>query len=252
MPSIYDYPAIYDAIMRASTDQLALEADTIHALLQKRQITNGRILEIASGTSPHGQSLSKAGHAVVGIDLSQSMISYMQNTDIPNTYIHADLRAFTLQTEPFDCAIFMSETFPLITEYDDLVNHFSAVHRHLKKGGLYLIDIDAQRKGYRHTNKTWGHQTVVMPDGHVEFWYEDHLSDWIEDINRLTMHTNIQTQTLKTTTTDNWKIRLYSPWTLSVLIRSLKNWHLHGFYSYRDQSPNIENEDNYYMLISTL
>lgn len=251
MPSIYDYPAIYDAIMRTSTDQLSVEINAINVLLQERGITNARILEIASGTSPHGIPLAQQNYEVTGIDLSQQMITYTQQIDTQNTYIHADLRNFTLQTKPFDCAIFMSETFPLITEYDDLVNHFDAVHRHLKKGGFYLVDIDAQRQGYRHGTKTWGHQTVVLPDGHVEFCYEDHPADWIWGINRLTMHTNIHTQTFKTTTADHWDIRIYSPWTLSVLIKSLNNWHLHGFYSYRDQSQNIENDDNYYMLLST-
>ena len=252
MSSIYDYPAIYDAIMCAATDQLGVEVNTIYALLQERGDANAHILEIASGTSPHGIPLSQKGHIVTGIDLSRPMICYAQNKATQNTYVHADLRNFTLQTEPFDCAIFMSETFPLITEYDDLVNHFDAVHRHLKKGGFYLIDIDAQRKGYRHTNKIWGHQNVILPDGHVKFWYEDHPSDWIEGINRLTMHTSIVTQSLKTTTTDYWKIRVYSPWTLSLLIQNLNNWHLHGFYSYRDQSQNIENDDNFYMLISAM
>ena len=250
MPSIYDYPAIYDAIMHASTGQLSVEINTINVLLCERGVTNARILEIASGTSPHGIPLSQQGHTVTGIDLSHPMITYAQQIDTQNTYIHADLRNFNLQTEPFDCAIFMSETFSLITEYDDLVNHFDAVHRHLKKGGFYLVDIDAQRKGYRHTTKTWGHQTVDLANGHIKLWYEDHPADWIRGINRLTMYTNIQTQTLKTTTADHWDIRIYSPWTLSVLIKSLNNWHLHGFYSYRDQSQNIENDDNYYMLLS--
>jgi SAM-dependent methyltransferase len=250
MPSIYDYPAIYDVIMRTSTDQISVEIDAIDLLLRERDISNARILEIASGTSPHGIPLSQQGHTVTGIDLSQPMITYVQQMDTQNAYIHADLRNFTLQTAPFDCAIFMSETFPLITEYDDLVNHFNAVHRHLKKGGFYLIDIDTQRSGYRHSTKTWGHQTVVLPNGHVAFWYEDHPADWIRGINRLTMHTNIQTQTFKTATADHWDIRIYNPWTLSVFIKSLNNWQLHGFYSYCDQSQNIENDDNYYMLLS--
>ena len=44
---------MYDAIMRASTDQIDVEVATVHSLLSKRVQSGGRILEIASGTGQH-------------------------------------------------------------------------------------------------------------------------------------------------------------------------------------------------------
>ena len=181
MPSLYDYPAIYDAVMRASTSQIDLEIEVIHALLQERGMTTGRILEIGSGTSPHGLALAQKGHAVVGIDRSRAMVAYArkaaQEAGVGARYVRADLRDFALKEAPFDGAVFMADTFTLVTEYADLASHFDAVRRHLKPGGFYLIDVDAQQAGYRHVHKVWGQQIVALPDGHAELWYEDQPAD---------------------------------------------------------------------------
>jgi ubiquinone/menaquinone biosynthesis C-methylase UbiE len=253
MPSIYDYPTVYDAIMRASTDQLDPEVETIDLLLREHGANAGRVLEIGSGTSPHGLPLAQRGHQVVGIDLSDPMLTYAQQTaqdlGVSNCYSKADLCDFTLNEDPFDCAIFMSETFPLFVEYDDLVNHFSCVHRHLKQGGFYVVDVDAHQKGYRHLNKVWGQNQVVLPGGFVNMRYEDHPADWMRGINHTALHCHIQTQDLNIVTADHWEIRVYSLWTLSVLIQSLNRWHLQGFYSYRDRSENIAQDASYYMLL---
>ena len=253
MPSIYDYPAVYDAIMRASTDQLDDEIETIDVLVRQKGSPLSRLLEIGSGTSPHGLPLSQRGHHVVGIDLSHPMLEYAQqeaqNLNANNHYVHADLCNFTLQEDPFDCAIFMSETFPLFVEYDDLVNHFACVHRHLKQGGVYVVDIDAHQRGYRHQRKIWGQNQVTLPNGFVNMQYEDHPANWMRGINFTTLHCHIQTQDLEVATTDHWEIRVYSLWTLSTLIQSINGWHLHGFYSYKDGSENIYQDASYYMLL---
>jgi ubiquinone/menaquinone biosynthesis C-methylase UbiE len=253
MPSIYDYPIVYDAIMRASTDQLDSEIETIDTLLCEYGTQAGRILEIGSGTSPHGLPLAQQGHQAVGIDLSDPMLSYAQQAaqdlNVNNQYIQANLCHFTLEEAPFDCAIFMSETFPLFVEYDDLVNHFSSVHRHLKQGGFYMVDIDAHQRGYRHQHKTWGQNQIVLPGGFVNMHYEDHPANWMQGVNHTTLHCHIQTHDLNVTTTDHWQIRVYSLWTLSVLIQSIKGWQLKGFYSYRDRSENIYQDASYYMLL---
>lgn len=251
MPSIYDYPEAYDAIMRASTDQLDLEIDAIHALLTNREISPARILELGCGTCPHGIPLARRGHHVTGVDISQPMVAYVQNqtTGLNVESAQADIRDFRLKTDPFDCAIFMSETFPLFTEYDDIVNHFNAVQRHLKSGGLCLIDIGVLRQGYYHRQRTWGHRTLPIPNGQIVFWYEDHPADWERGINHLTMHSHIHIEDQEIKTIDRWEIRLYSPWTLTLLVRTLPHWTLLGFLSYRDLSPNIKNDDNYFMML---
>lgn len=256
MASIYDYPEIYDAVMRAATEQLDAEIHVIHTLLQERNISKGRILEIGSGTSPHGVQLAQKGHTISGIDLSRPMITYAKNAArearVQAHYIQANWLDFDLKSQPFDGAIFMAETFTLITEYNDIVNHFRAVRRHLKQGAFYLLDIDGQQTGYCYTKKTWGQQTIVLPNGHIDLWYEDHPADWVHGINRLTMHSRIHTQAHIITTADHWHIRHYNPWVLSLLIQNQPGWQLKGFYTYHNRSENIATEDNYFMLLEAV
>jgi ubiquinone/menaquinone biosynthesis C-methylase UbiE len=253
MPSIYDYPTVYDAIMRASTDQLENEIETLDLLLQSHLAGASRVLEIGSGTSPHGLPLAQLGHQVVGIDLSDSMLCHARSAagelGLNARYVKADLCQFSLQEDLFDCAVFMSETFPLFVEYEDLASHFACVHHHLKPGALYVADIDAHHRGYRHQRKIWGQNRVVLPGGFVNLHYEDFPADWMRGVNHTTLHCHIQTSDLNIVTADPWQIRVYSLWTLSVLIESLGGWHLKGFYSYRDRSENIGQDASYYMLL---
>ena len=254
--SIFEFPDAYDAIMRASTDQLQLEADVIRNLLMDRNQEAGRILEIACGTSPHGIPLSQHGFSVTGLDLSAPMLEGAGHrarvAGIDIDLVQGDFTDFNLDVIPFDCAIFMSETFPLITRYEDIASHFRSVHRHLNPGGIYLVDIDAQEEGYRTQHKVWGQRSITLSDGQVDVWYENQPADWVRGINRLTMYCNINTESVQVTTVDPWEIRVYNPWTLSVLIQSLEGWRLQGFYAWQDLSEDIADQNNYFMMLEKI
>lgn len=256
MPSVYDYPDVYDALMRAATGQLDTEIQVIHSLLQKRGVACGHILEVGSGTSPHGLQLAKKSHSVVGIDLSYPMIVHARQAarqaHVPAQYVQANWLDFNLEGPLFDGAVFMAETFTLITEYEDITSHFRAVRQHLKLGAFYLLDMDAQQTGYCYTHQIWGHQTVVLPNGHVDFWYEDHPADWMRGINKLTMHCRIHFPDYMMTTADHWHIRHYNPWVLSLLVKNQPGWRLAGFYDYHTMHEDIADKDNYFMLLEAV
>ena len=54
------------------------------------------------------------------------------------------IEKFRLPESPFDAAIFMCETFPIIVENADLLSHLKSVGRAMRRGGLYCVDIDRQ------------------------------------------------------------------------------------------------------------
>ena len=72
--SIYDFPDIYDAVLRAPLEQIEAEVQSVRRLLAERGIIKGRILELACGTCAHGILLAQQGFSVTGIDLSQRML----------------------------------------------------------------------------------------------------------------------------------------------------------------------------------
>ncbi len=174
----------------------------------------------------------------------------MKTAGVKIELIQGDVVDFNLGVVRFDCAIFMAETFSLITTYEDIKSHFQSVRRRLKRGGLYIIDMNAQKK-LRISSETgiWGEKTVRMDNGYVEVWHEDFPGDWVEGINRMVMHCRIHVNDTICETTDDWRLRYYSPWILSLLVQTLPGWSLKGFYSRRDLSQDIAEETHYFTVL---
>ncbi|MBM3243053.1 class I SAM-dependent methyltransferase [Candidatus Poribacteria bacterium] len=54
-----------------------------------------RVLELASGNSPHLEELARRGYEYIGIDINEGMLAYAQHKaevlGIPATFIKADM-----------------------------------------------------------------------------------------------------------------------------------------------------------------
>jgi hypothetical protein len=129
------------------------------------------------------------------------------------------------------------------------VSHFNSVRRHLRRGGLYIIDIDAHRHGVGTQYGVWGEKTVPIDGGWVEVWHEDFPGDWIQGTSHVVMHCRIHQGEVVYETVDEWKFRVDSPWHLSVLLKTLSGWPLRGFYSWKDLSQDISGEKHYFMVV---
>lgn len=254
MASIYDFPDVYDAVLRSPPDQIETQVNSIRQLLRGRGVTKGRILELACGTCAHGILFAKSGFSVTSMDINPNMLASAQNrmetAGVKIQLIQGDVVDFNLRNTGFDCAIFMAETFPLITAYEDVKRHFLSVRRHLKKGGIYIIDMD---KHYFAPPKReigiWGEKTGRLCNGHVEVWHEDFPGDWVEGVNRMTMHCRIHVNDTIYETADEWSLRYYSPWILSLLARTLEGWNLTGFFSRHNLNQDISDESHYFTVL---
>ena len=143
----------------------------------------------------------------------------------------------------------MAETFPLIVDYQDLERHFRAIRRHLRKGGVYVIDIDAHKHGIRTAYQVWGQKKVSLDNGWVEVWHEDLPGDWVRGTNHMIMHCRIHQDDCVYETVDDWHFRVDSPWHLTLLVRTLDGWSLRGFFSWRNLSQDIGEEEHYFMVV---
>jgi SAM-dependent methyltransferase len=256
MTSIFDLPDIYEVVMPRPHGTIETEVANIERLLARNGVTQARILELACGVCAHGIPLAQRGHTLTGLDRSDGMLAEARRRTaaaaVPVRLVASDVVDFQLDEAPFDCAIFMYETFQLITEYDELVRHFAAVRRHLKPGGLYVIDLAPCRHGVGVAEAEWGRQTLPLPNGSVELWHNDYPGDWVAGTSHLVFHCRIVQDGQVTETVDDWRIRVYSPWELTILVRTLDGWSLDGFYSWRDLSTEIASESHYWMVLRTL
>ena len=249
MKSLYDFAQIVDAVLERPDEVVQTEVRSVLRLGARHKIAGGQVLELACGACAHGLSLAREGFQVVGIDRSAAMLAEAQRrANLANTPIHTvqgDVVDFDLGVSDFDVAILMFETFPLITAYRDIVNHFNAVRRHMKQRGIYIVDVDAARHGVRTKAGEWGRRTLPLPDGCVETWYEDLPGDWVEGTNRMILRCRICLGDQVYETRDQWNIRVYNPWILALLAKTLDGWQLEGCFSWRDLSADIANEDHY-------
>ena len=250
MPSIYDFPRAYDAILDRPRGVVDREVESIHRLLASHGIAEGKVLELACGACAHGIQLARHGYRVTGIDRSSPMLAEARRRAVQ---AEVDLRTFEgnvvdfdLGEADFDAAVFMFETFPLITEYDAIASHFAAVRRHLRRGGIYTVDLDAYGHGIRSEAGKWGRRTVSFPGGTAETWYEDLPGNWVTGTNRLVLHCRIWLAGQLHETRDDWLIRSYTPWELALLARALPGWRLDGLHSWRDLGTDISRETHYF------
>jgi SAM-dependent methyltransferase len=164
-PSIYQFPDIFRRTHLESPGEIPAEVIFLQQVWKRhRKSPTRRILDVGCGDSPHGRLLADDGFEVVGIDRSTTMIAAGRRKakSLENLrFYRRPIEKFTLSEPPFDAAIFMSETFPVIVENASLLAHLKSVGRALKRGGLYCIDIDRQDPAPRVPRRTmWRERTA--------------------------------------------------------------------------------------------
>jgi SAM-dependent methyltransferase len=168
-PSIYKYPDIFRRAHLESPGEIPAEVIFLQQVWQRhRNGSTRRVLDVACGDSPHGRLLAEDGFAVVGIDRSSTMIAAGRrkaNALANLRFYRRPIEKFTLPERPFDAAIFMSETFPVMVENASLLSHLKSVGRALKRGGLYCVDIDRQDPTPRVARRTMWRERPAYAGG---------------------------------------------------------------------------------------
>jgi SAM-dependent methyltransferase len=253
MQSLYDFPQVYEAVLARPQRVIEEETQSILGLLDKHHIHEGNIIELACGTCPHGIALVERGFKVVGIDRSIAMLqdarSRAEQESVEISLVHGDIVDFGLEEAGFSTAIFMYETFPLIADLDDIICHFKSVRRHLREGGIYVVDVDVPKQGIRQEGGEWGRRNIGIPDGHLETWYEDFPGDWMQGTKHVVLHCRIHLEDEVYETRDELIFRSYSLWDWRLLVRALDSWQLDGFYSWQNLSQEISDEDHYFVVL---
>jgi SAM-dependent methyltransferase len=183
--SIYEFPEIFRRVHMERPGDIEREVDFLVQVWQ-RHLPSGvrRVLDVACGNSPHGQILARGGVDVVGIDRSPTMIAAGRTESRAlrsMRFYRRPIERFRLPEPDFDVAFFMSETFPVMSQNQDLMLHFKSVAALLKRRGLYCIDIDRhdgvelirQRKLWRQRKVRVGRVRVDVREYHRPVaWYQ--------------------------------------------------------------------------------
>lgn len=139
--SLYDFPRYYD--LAFSFRDIPYEAQVFDECFRRfSKIRVKRVLELASGTSPHLEEWKKRRIEYVGVDKSRIMLSYArkraQNLGMVSTFLTADMRNFSLRRHVDFAYTMLGSLFAKTTS--DIRSHFRSVARALNPGGLYFLD----------------------------------------------------------------------------------------------------------------
>jgi SAM-dependent methyltransferase len=170
-----DYVKTHD---RLEDNALRTEVDFIEESLGMEK--HAVVLDLACGFGDHASELASRGYAVVGLDLSQSMLDEAARTVeqrkrqsagfVPPTFVQGDMREMTYE-EAFDGAYCWATSFGFFDDEKNLaVLH--RVHRALRQGGMFLLDVvNRDYVAPRTPSLVWfeGRACVCMDDVYVDF-----------------------------------------------------------------------------------
>jgi len=236
-PSVYQFPSIFRRVHMEKPGEIEEETDFLKQVWQrhlKRPVR--RVLDIASGDSPHGKILAHHGMSVVGIDRSPTMIAAGKKSSREARgvrFYRREINRFSIPERPFDVAFFMSETFPVLISNADLLSHLQSVGKLLRRGGLYCIDIDKMdRLRTVRERRPWQRRTVRADDARVDVTTYDRPFSWHSGIQSIfELECRIHFPEREVTTRDIIPIRYTIPPLLELAAKASRMFEMIAVYT---------------------
>ena len=104
---------------------------------------NSRILELCCGTGRLTLPIAQAGYNICGVDNTSSMLEAAKEKaskeGLEVEFINADIRTLDLPTK-YDLIFIPFNSIHHLYDNEDLFKAFAVVKRHLKEGGIFLLD----------------------------------------------------------------------------------------------------------------
>jgi SAM-dependent methyltransferase len=136
---IYDFPELYD-------EQYQHYRDDLSFYISLARDYGSPVLELGAGTARVSMALAKAGHNVVGIELSEAMVlkgqEHLARENLTDrvTLQQGDMRSLELpQTFPVVIAPFNTLMHAYTMQDQDAT--LATVKRHLEPGGVFAFDV---------------------------------------------------------------------------------------------------------------
>ena len=131
----------------------------------------GTVLDLACGTGSVAKQLSDAGYNVIGIDLSEDMLTVASGKRIENAvFIKADMTDFLLP-EKVDYCVCSLDSLNHLDSLSEWRNCFECVFDSLTKGGLFVFDVNTI---YKHNE--------ILADNAFLFDEEDFFLAWDNEL----------------------------------------------------------------------
>ena len=130
---------VYDAIYSSMGKDYGEEAKRLRELIDKHKSSPGkRLLDVACGTGSHLIHLQKH-YEVQGLDVSRSMLRLARQKLPEVLFVRGGMARFRLNRR-FDVILCLFSSIGYARTYGRLVKTFRHFHRHLKPGGIAVVE----------------------------------------------------------------------------------------------------------------
>jgi SAM-dependent methyltransferase len=153
MASYDTFGNFYDAVMGDRTEP----TERLRGFIRKANPKATNVLELACGTGSVLKHVSKH-YDVWGLDLSNRMLSIAREKVPQAKLSRQNMVTFHLR-EKFDVICCVYDSINHILTFADWKQLFRNAHHHLESGGVFIFDINTQKKLDRHiAEPVWVHR----------------------------------------------------------------------------------------------
>ncbi|MBR4241391.1 MAG: class I SAM-dependent methyltransferase [Eubacterium sp.] len=166
MSSYNIFAAYYDYL----TENIDYDAgfDFISGILNVNK--SKKVIDLACGTGIMSEKLLESGFSVIGIDLSQEMLTVADSklSSIGGNYslIKSEMQNFAL-SEPADACICCLDSINHLTSEEDVLKTFKNVFCSIRNGGVFIFDV----------NTVYKHKTALNNKAYI-FDEDDFFLAW--------------------------------------------------------------------------
>ncbi len=120
-------------------------AEILPAVLERFGAKPQTILDLACGEGAFARAMAKKGFQVTGVDLSPKMLQIAQERaqreNVKVEFLLQDMRSLSFE-EKFDLVTCWYDSLNYLLKLEDLTRTFAGVWRALKKGDLFIFDMN--------------------------------------------------------------------------------------------------------------
>jgi len=141
MDAYTGFAGMYDTFM----DNVPYEkwSENIINILKKHGIEDGLVLELGCGTGQMTRLLSDAGYDMIGVDMSEDMLSVAmaENEEGKILYLNQDMREFELYGT-VRAVVSVCDSMNYIIDDEDMLQVLKLVNNYLDPKGIFVFDIN--------------------------------------------------------------------------------------------------------------
>ncbi|MDE7311454.1 MAG: class I SAM-dependent methyltransferase [Eubacterium sp.] len=144
MEAYTGFAEVYDLFM----EDVPYEAwrDFLSGVLRREGIADGLVCELGCGTGRMTRLLAGCGYDMIGIDLSQEMLSIAREKESEGIlYLEQDMREFELYGT-VRAVVSVCDSMNYVLEEEDMLKVFCLVNNYLDPGGIFLFDLNTEYK----------------------------------------------------------------------------------------------------------